>query len=347
MCIKLSWKTTVDSCLPLRCCIQEWVGVQWHSQVGRCLATIHISCILLLCCTCILKPHWKLCSAKCILYIIGAVSLSWMGAYVDTANIAHLPHTTTPSKHHSYLSPPPKKQQKQVTKKNILTKWKNILGWNPEKATKQGRNDTTIPLRIIIPISFAIFPTSHTHTNPWHATPAISTANRMWQLQHFTMQHTSPPHTTTYPPHAAIHTLAYIHVPLTPHSTPQSTPTMTPTLFHLQQHSFTSPTVSTEHISKLYYTKARADKKSTLFICPWPKYFLKNPDHPHHNLTSCCPMYVTSTYVWWDLVAKLAKDIGMTIRIVVSFLPCLVAFWGFHPYMFFRFLKCFFGTCLC
>ena len=39
-------------------------------------------------------------------------------------------------------------------------------------------------------------------------------------------------------------------------------------------------------------------------------------------------------------VGKMAKDIGMTIRkgIVVSFLPCLVAFWGFHPYtcMFFH-----------
>ena len=36
-------------------------------------------------------------------------------------------------------------------------------------------------------------------------------------------------------------------------------------------------------------------------------------------------------------VGKMAKDIGMTIRkgIVVSCLPCLVAFWGFHPYMFF------------
>ena len=33
-------------------------------------------------------------------------------------------------------------------------------------------------------------------------------------------------------------------------------------------------------------------------------------------------------------VGKMAKDIGMTIRkgIVVPFLPCLVAFWGFHPY---------------
>ena len=33
----------------------------------------------------------------------------------------------------------------------------------------------------------------------------------------------------------------------------------------------------------------------------------------------------------------------MTIRkgIVVPFLPCLVAFWGFHPYMFFIFLNVF------
>ena len=48
-----------------------------------------------------------------------------------------------------------------------------------------------------------------------------------------------------------------------------------------------------------------------------------------------------------ELVAKMAKDIGMTIRkgIVVPFLPCLVAFWGFHPYMFFHFFKCFFVTC--
>ena len=47
-----------------------------------------------------------------------------------------------------------------------------------------------------------------------------------------------------------------------------------------------------------------------------------------------------------ELVAKMAKDIGMIIRkgIVVPFLPCLVAFWGFHPYMFFHFFKCFFVT---
>ena len=39
----------------------------------------------------------------------------------------------------------------------------------------------------------------------------------------------------------------------------------------------------------------------------------------------------------------MAKDIGMTIRKgIASFLPCLVAFWGFH--MFCHFLKCFFVT---
>ena len=45
-------------------------------------------------------------------------------------------------------------------------------------------------------------------------------------------------------------------------------------------------------------------------------------------------------------VGKMAKDIEMTIRkgIVVPFLPCLVAFWGFHPYMFFH---VFFVTCFC
>ena len=48
-------------------------------------------------------------------------------------------------------------------------------------------------------------------------------------------------------------------------------------------------------------------------------------------------------------IGKMAKDMGMTIRkgIVVPFLPCLVAFWGFHPYMFFHFFKCFFVTCFC
>ena len=38
-------------------------------------------------------------------------------------------------------------------------------------------------------------------------------------------------------------------------------------------------------------------------------------------------------------VGKMAQDIGMTIRkgIAVSFLPCLVAIWGFHSYIFFHF----------
>ena len=72
----------------------------------------------------------------------------------------------------------------------------------------------------------------------------------------------------------------------------------------------------------------------------------------------CCnmPHYIRCAYGWcmWHArdwcacvcvseVGKMAKYIGMTIRkgIVVSFLPRLVAFWGFHPYMFFHFLKCF------
>ena len=44
-------------------------------------------------------------------------------------------------------------------------------------------------------------------------------------------------------------------------------------------------------------------------------------------------------------IGKMAKDIGMTIRkgIVVPFLPCLVAFWGFHPYIYvLSFFKMFF-----
>ena len=48
-------------------------------------------------------------------------------------------------------------------------------------------------------------------------------------------------------------------------------------------------------------------------------------------------------------VGKMAKDIGMTIHknIVVSFLPCLVAFLALHPYMFFHFFLCLFVTCFC
>ena len=42
-------------------------------------------------------------------------------------------------------------------------------------------------------------------------------------------------------------------------------------------------------------------------------------------------------------VGKMAKDIGMTIRksIVVSFLPCSVAFLEFHPYTFFQCFFCY------
>ena len=48
-------------------------------------------------------------------------------------------------------------------------------------------------------------------------------------------------------------------------------------------------------------------------------------------------------------VGKMAKDIGITIRksIVVSFLPCLIAFLAFHHCMFFHFFLYFFVTCFC
>ena len=149
---------------------------------------------------------------------------------MDTANNTHLPHTTTPSKHHSYLSPPHKKQP-------------NKVGMVPQ-----------YPYGLSSLYLSNLNTRTHTHTHAHRPIPAMPHQPYMypqpiecaWQLQHFTMQHTSPPHTTTYPPHAAIHTrrLDYIHVSLTPHSTPQSTPTMTTTLFHQQQHPFTSPTVS-------------------------------------------------------------------------------------------------------
>ena len=67
------------------------------------------------------------------------------------------------------------------------------------------------------------------------------------------------------------------------------------------------------------------------------------------------PYSIGCGYGWCSMpgigvcVCEVAKDIGMTIRkgIVVSFLPCLVAFWGFHPYMFFHIFLCFFVTCFC
>ena len=45
-----------------------------------------------------------------------------------------------------------------ISNKKTLKKTKHI-GMECQKATKQGRNDTTILLWIVIPISFAIFPT--------------------------------------------------------------------------------------------------------------------------------------------------------------------------------------------
>ena len=48
------------------------------------------------------------------------------------------------------------------------------------------------------------------------------------------------------------------------------------------------------------------------------------------------------------MAVKMAKDVGTTIRkcIVVSFLPCLVSFLGFHSYMVPHFFKVFFCNLL-
>ena len=71
-------------------------------------------------------------------------------------------------------------------------------------------------------------------------------------------------------------------------------------------------------------------------------------------IVKCCNCHAHSIgcgYGWQGLVCvrvcvevgKMAKDIGMTIRkgIVVPFLPCLVVFWGFHPYSFFKVFFCY------
>ena len=70
------------------------------------------------------------------------------------------------------------------------------------------------------------------------------------------------------------------------------------------------------------------------------------PQYPYGLSSLYLLPYFAISFILRTLVAKMAKDIGMTIRkgIVVSFLPCLVAFWGFHSYMFFHFLKHFFAT---
>ena len=76
-------------------------------------------------------------------------------------------------------------------------------------------------------------------------------------------------------------------------------------------------------------------------------------------IVKCCNCHFISAgdmagVAFWGLVCvcvhavgKMAKCIGMTIckSIMVSFLPCLVAFLAFHPYIFFQnvinFVTCF------
>ena len=112
--------------------------------------------------------------------------------------------------------PPPKKQQKQVTKEHFR---KNNYGWYAKKGTKQGRNDNTILLQIVIPISFAIFPTAHTHQSPACHTSHISSQYNVAIATLHNATHMTP---SCYNlSSTAMHTLDYIHVPLIPHSTPR------------------------------------------------------------------------------------------------------------------------------
>ena len=165
---------------------------------------------------------------------------------MDTANNAHLPHTTTPSKHHSYVSPPP---QKTTETSNILTNERTYRDGIPKKQPNKVGMTPQYPYGLSSLYRLPFFQPhthTHTHTNPWHATPAISTANRMWQLQHFTMQHTSPSHcnlsSTCSNTHSRLHTCTTYPTFYTTIHTYNDTYTLPP--------PFTSPTVSMEHISK-------------------------------------------------------------------------------------------------
>ena len=158
---------------------------------------------------------------------------------------AHLPHTTRPSKHHSYLSPPHKKttetNNKKTFKKNERTYRDGIPKKQPNKVGMVPQYPYGLSSLYLLPF----FQPQHTHTHTHRPIPAMphqpypQPIECAWQLQHFTMQHTSPPHTTTYPPHAAIHThrLDYIHVTtyLTFYTTIHTYNTLPPatTPFHL------------------------------------------------------------------------------------------------------------------
>ena len=111
---------------------------------------------------------------------------------MDTANNAHLPHTTRPSKHRSYLSPPHKKKQKQVTKKNLQNE-RTYRDGIPKKQPNKVGMVPQYPYGLSSLYLLPFFQPQHTHThththahththtqtNPCHDTPTISTANRM------------------------------------------------------------------------------------------------------------------------------------------------------------------------
>ena len=118
-----------------------------------------------------------------------------------------------------WFSPPPPPKKVTETSNNFF--FLNERTYRDGMAKKQPNKVGITPQYSYglssLAISFAIFPIAHTHThtNSRHATPPISPADIKWQLQHFTMQHMTPSHYNLSS--TAIHTLDYIHIPLTPH----------------------------------------------------------------------------------------------------------------------------------
>ena len=95
-----------------------------------------------------------------------------------------------------------------------------------KKTTEQGRNYTTMFLRITIPTSLDIFPSSHTPQSPTHTTPAVFTAIAI--LHNTMFSHTSISHYNViicgskihctlnipHPPTTTVHT-CHVHQQLT------------------------------------------------------------------------------------------------------------------------------------
>ena len=195
-------------------------------------------------------------------------------AYVDTANTAHLPHTTTPSKFHSYVSPP-KKQQKQVTKKHERTYRDGIPQKQPNKVGVIPQYPYGLSSLYLLP-----FFQPHTHTHTHIHTPIPGMPHQPYpQPIAIAALHNATPHTTTYPPHACSNTHSRLH-----------TCTIYPTFYttiHTYNDTYTLPPATTPfHFANSSSYRTHFQKITLLY----QSTFKQTPNHLHHNLTSCRPM---------------------------------------------------------